>query len=190
MTAALPEPVNAPLTRTLSTVKKPSPGAMNTHNTEPTHSASGHGKAQLYYGLHIKWPLSSSAGSCILVDQMCDELFQGILQTHPKLRTLDLVGGVYPAIPPACMELGVHHKDTMQASNATLGRSTQEADIVPGPAPHPSPTVAPYPPASSTNQLREAGTQQYSLQIIVPKHSTLTICSNEQCFLRFEEWVL
>lgn len=117
MTAALPEPINAPLTRTLSTVKKPSPGAMNTHNTEPTHSASGHGKAQLYYGLHIKWPLSSSAGSCILVDQMCDELFQGILQTHPKLRTLDLVGGVCPAIPPVCMELGVHHKDTMQASS-------------------------------------------------------------------------
>lgn len=148
MTAALPEPVNAPLTRTLSTVKKPSPGAMNT--------ASGHGKAQLYYGRHIKWPLSSSAGSCILVDQMCDELFQGILQTHPKLRTLDLVGGVCPAIPPACMELGVHHKDTMQASNATLGRSTQEADIVPGPAPLPAlqwPLTHQYPPQTSSGKL-------------------------------------
>jgi hypothetical protein len=103
MTAALPGSFNLPLTRLHSTVKKPSPRVMNTTmRSQHIHSASGHCKTLLSDGLHIEWHLRSTAGSVILVGQMCDELFQGILQTHPTLRTLDLVGGVCPIIPPVC----------------------------------------------------------------------------------------
>lgn len=81
---------------------------------------------------------------------MCDELFQGMLQSHPTLRTLDLVGGVCPVIPPACMGLGIYHKGTMQTSNVTPVRSTQESQGTPGTCTTPSSLVAPYSPSSPT----------------------------------------
>lgn len=93
---------------------------------------------------------------------MCDELFQGMLQICPILRTLDLRGGECPVTPPIGTDLGIYHKDTMQASNATPGRNTQESGNTPGTA------LLPAPQWSLTHlcpphKLREAGTQLYSL---------------------------